>query len=54
MKLTRRMCTSVAARLYDISQKLASLHLRLKFDLRKLIKENPSWDNPISTTMRAR
>ena len=53
-KLTRRMCTSVAARLYDIPQKLAPLHLRLKYDLRKLIKVDPSWDNPISTELRAR
>ena len=53
-KLTRRMCTSVAARLYDIPQKLAPLHLRLKYDLRKLIQEDPSWDNPISKVLRAR
>ena len=54
IKLTRRMCTSVAARLYDIPQKLAPLHLRLKYDLRKLIKVDSSWDNPISTQLRAR
>ena len=52
--LTRRMCTSVPARLYDITQKLAPLHLRLKHDLRKLIKINPSWDAQISAELRQR
>ena len=52
--LTRRMCTSVAARIYDNPGKLAPLTLRLKYDLRKLIKFDPGWDTPIPTHLRAR
>ena len=51
-KLTKRMCISAATRLYDISQKLTPLHLRLKFDLRKLIKE--SQDCEISPRLERR
>ena len=36
-RLTRRMCTSVAARIYDIPGKLAPLALRLKNDLTALL-----------------
>ena len=50
--LSRRMCTSVAARIYDVAGLLAPLSLKLKFDLRKLILADPSWDNPISTSLR--
>ena len=50
--LTRRMCTSVAARIYDVPGLLAPLSLKLKFDLRKLILADPSWDTPISDSLR--
>ena len=52
--LTRLMCTSVTCRIYDIPGKLAPLTLRLKHDLRKLIKVDPDWNNPISDTLRLR
>ena len=52
--LTRRMCSSVSARIYDLAGKLAPLSLRLKYDLRQLIKTNSAWDAPISTNMRLR
>ena len=42
--ITRRKCTSVVARLYDMFGKLEPLKLRLKADLRKLILENNAWD----------
>ena len=54
LELTRRMCTSVAARIYDPPQKLAPLHLRLKYDLRQIIKFDSSWDKPIPSTLRSR
>ena len=52
--LTRLMCTSVTCRIYDIPGKLAPLTLRLKHDLRKLIKVDPDWNNPISDNLRLR
>ena len=52
--LTRRMCTSVAYRLYDPTLMLAPLHLRLKHDLRKILKVDPGWDVPISAELRLR
>ena len=53
-ELTRRMCTSVTYRLYDPTQMLAPLHLRLKHDLRKILKIDPGWDVPISAELRLR
>ena len=50
--LTRQMCSSVAARIYDVPGLLAPLSLKLKFDLRKLIQENPDWDAPCSLSLR--
>ena len=35
--LSRRMCTSVVARIYDLLGRLAPLTLRFKHDLRRLI-----------------
>ena len=46
--LSRRQCTSVVARIYDLTGKLAPITLKFKDGLRKLIDENPSWDEPIS------
>ena len=40
--ITRRNCTSVVARMYDNFGKLEPLKLRLKYDLRQLICENPA------------
>ena len=50
--LTRRMCTSVVARIYDIPGLLAPLSLKLKFDLRKLIHADPGWDTVMSAELR--
>ena len=50
--ITRRTCTSVCARIYDLVGKLAPVTLKMKADLRKLIQENPSWDDPISSNQR--
>ena len=54
INLSRRMCTSVAARIFDVPGKLSPLALRLKHDLRKLIKADPDWDHPISVSLRER
>ena len=53
-ELTRRQCTSVVARMYDMYGKLEPLKLRLKSDLRKLIKENPAWDDSITKEQKLR
>ena len=50
--LSRRQCTSVVARIYDLTGKLAPITLKFKDGLRKLIDENPSWDEPISPRQR--
>ena len=47
-KITRTNCTSVTARIYDIQGLLVPVTQKLKWDLRKLISEAPSWTNPIS------
>ena len=52
--LTRRKCTSFMARIYDPFSKIEPVKLRLKNDIRKLIYENPSWDEPLSSAMFAR
>ena len=52
--VTRRKCTSVVARLFDSYGKLEPLKLRCKDDLRKLIHENPAWDDPISSAQLVR
>ena len=52
--ITRRNCTSVIARIYDLCGKVAPLTLRFKHDLRRLIEENPEWDDPISARQRFR
>ena len=50
--LSRRNCTSVVARIYDLTGKLAPLTLKFKYDLRRLIEENPSWDDALSERKR--
>ena len=50
--LTRKMCASVTARIYDVPGILAPLILKLKYDLRKIIEVNPGWDNPINSNLR--
>ena len=50
--LTRRMCTSVMARIFDPPGFLAPLSLKLKHDLRKLIEVDSSWDNAIIPELR--
>ena len=52
--LTRRKCTSFMARVYDPFGKIEPVKLRLKNDIRKLIYENPSWDEPLSSAKFAR
>ena len=49
--LSRRNCTSVMARIFDPPGFLAPLSLKLKYDLRKLIEAEPSWDTPISADL---
>ena len=52
-QLTRRMCTSVMARIFDPPGFLAPLTLKLKYDLRKLILADESWDGTISADLRS-
>ena len=52
--LSRRMCSSVSARKFDLLGKAAPLDLRLKNDLRKLILIDSDWDKPISKELRSR
>ena len=52
--LTRRMCTSVAARIYDIPGKVAPFALRSKKDLRRIINIDPEWNTAISESLRLR
>ena len=52
-QITRTNCTSVTARIFDISGLLAPLLLKLKSDLRKLITFEPSWTLPIPDHQRA-
>ena len=51
-KITRTNCTSVTARIFDITGLLAPLTLKLKSDLRQLISFEPSWKNPIPDHQR--
>ena len=53
VNLTRRMCTSTVAKVWDPLGKLAPITLRLKHDLRKLILESPEWDSAISKQARS-
>ena len=51
--LTRKMVTSVLAKVWDIKGKLAPISLKFKNDLRNLIKETPEWDQSMSDQARA-
>ena len=51
-QITRTNCTSVTARIFDITGLLAPLTLKLKSDLRQLISFEPSWKNPIPDHQR--
>ena len=51
-KITRTNCTSVTARIFDITGKLSPLTLKLKSDLRQLISFEPSWKDPIPDHQR--
>ena len=51
--LTRRQITRAIARTWDPMGKLAPISLRIKHDLRKLIKESPEWDVAISSQARS-
>ena len=52
--LTRRDCSRLAARVYDLRGDVAPLLLRLKYDLRTLIMKNYDWDDVIDTENRQR
>ena len=51
-KITRTNCTSVTARIFDTQGLLTPLTLKLKSDLRKLIKAEPSWTKSIPDHQR--
>ena len=51
--LSRRMSTSVVARIFDVPGFLAPLMLKLKYDLRKILEADSSWDNSLSDSMRS-
>ena len=52
-QITRRQCTGVVARVWDILGKVAPITLKLRHDLRKLIISNPDWDSPLSKELRS-
>ena len=51
--LSRRQITRAVARVWDPTGKLAPITLRIKHDIRKLIKESPEWDCQISSAARS-
>ena len=51
--LSRRMSTSVAARVWDPCGKSAPLLTKFKYDLRKLIEVDGNWDKPLPPHFRA-
>ena len=53
MELTRRQTTRAIARIWDPIGKCAPITLRIKHDLRKLIRELPEWDKPMSPVARS-
>ena len=51
--ITRTNCTSVTARIFDITGLVAPVTLKMKYHLRKLISHEPSWTKPIPDHQRA-
>ena len=51
--LSRRMVTSTVSKIWDPLGKTAPVTLRLKQDLRNLIRESPEWDATISLDARS-
>ena len=45
--ITRRQCTGIIAKVLDLLGKLAPVTLKLKYDLRKLIVDNPEWESSL-------
>ena len=52
-QLTRRMITSAVAKVWDLLGKTAPVTLRIKQDIRMLIKEVPEWDVAVSPKARS-
>ena len=50
--IMRRQCTRVVAKVWDVLGKLAPITLKMKYDLRRLIVDNPEWDTPLSPKNR--
>ena len=50
--ITRRQCTGVVAKVWNVLGKLATITLKMKYDLRRLIIDNPEWDSPLSAENR--
>ena len=53
-RLTRRMVVSKKASLFDVLGKLTPISARLSLDLRQVMKETDSWEDIVSTSLRAR
>ena len=51
--LTRRMISSKLMSRYDPTGKEAPLTLKLKFDLRNIVKNEPEWDAPVPEEVRS-
>ena len=52
-QLTRRMITSIVAKVWDVLGKTTPVTLMFKYYLRRLIAESPEWDTPVSTQARS-
>ena len=50
--ITRTNCTSVTARIFDITGLVAPVTLKMKYYLRRLIAHEPSWTKPIPDHQR--
>ena len=51
--LSRRMITSILAKIWDLMGKTTPVTLMFKYYLRRLIAESPEWDTPVSFQARA-
>ena len=45
--ITRRQCTRVVAKVWDVLGKLAPITLKMKYDMRMFIIDNSEWDSPL-------